>query len=37
MSTEEKSGVTYSNVTSLRKLVVETDTTAFFDKDDANE
>ena len=37
VSTEEKSGVTYSNVTSLRKLVVETDTTAFFDKDDANE
>ena len=30
VSTEEKNGVTYSNITSLRKLVVETDSTAFF-------
>ena len=36
VSVEEKNGVTYSNITSLRKLVVETDTTAFFDKDDSN-
>ena len=36
VSTEDKNGVTYSNVTSLRKLVVETDTTAFFDNNDAN-
>ena len=36
VNTEDKSGVTYSNITSLRKLVVETDTTAFFGKNDAN-
>ena len=36
VSVEEKNGVTYSNITSLRKLVVETDTTAFFGKNDAN-
>ena len=36
VSSEEKNGVTYSNITSLRKLVVETDTTAFFGKNDAN-
>ena len=36
VSTEEKSGATYSNITSLRKLVVETDTATFFGKNDAN-
>lgn len=37
VSNEEKNGVTYSNITSLRKLVVENDTTSFFGKNDANE
>ncbi len=37
VSVEEKNGVTYSNITSLRKLIVETGTTPFFGKNDANE
>ena len=36
VSTEEKGGIIYSNITALRKLVVETDTTAFFGNNDAN-